>query len=42
MILRIKQGWLGDWETRVGGVVAKKTHPFQIVQEFSEDKNGLC
>jgi hypothetical protein len=27
MILRTKQGWLGDWKTRVGGVVAKKTHP---------------
>ena len=27
MILRTKQGWLGDWKIRVGGVVAKKTHP---------------
>jgi hypothetical protein len=27
MILRTKQGWLGDWKTRVGGVVAKNTHP---------------
>jgi hypothetical protein len=31
MILRTKQGWLGDWKTRIGGVVAKKTHPSQLV-----------
>jgi DDE superfamily endonuclease len=31
MILRTKQGWLGDWKTRVGGVVAKKTHPSESV-----------
>ena len=33
MILRTNQGWLGDWKTRVGGVVAKKTHPFGLVCE---------
>src|SRR5436190_281856 len=36
MILRTKQGWLGDWKTRVGGVVAKKTHPIDFIEQCGD------
>ena len=40
MILRTKQGWLGDWKTRVGGVVAKKTHPIDFIEQCGDKLHG--